>query len=499
MNDSDLNKVMGDRRAALKRLIDAGIDPYPYRFETTHSLEQAGSLFDPSNPESRPQVQIAGRVISPVRLMGKAAFTHLQDESNRLQVYLKLDDLGDDTFRWAKKLDVGDIVGIRGTVFQTKTGEITVHADSVTMLCKNLRPLPIVKEKDGEVYDAFTDKEARYRRRHVDLIVNPHIRDIYRTRAKVISGCRNFLDADGFLEVETPILQPVYGGAMARPFTTHHHTLDTTLYLRIADELYLKRLLVGGLEKVYEVSKDFRNEGMDRNHNPEFTMLEWYAAYEDYTDAMNRIERMITTITREIAGSTIVSYQGTDIDIEPPWKRVTWFEALKNYTGENLQDADKETLHAVARNHNLEVEDFWGIGKTLDELFKDLIRPNLIEPTIVYDYPLEMSPLAKKHRSEKNLVERFQVFIGGLEMGNAFSELNDPLDQKARFKEQVKLRKAGDSETHAMDKDFIEALEVGMPPAAGLGLGIDRLVMLFTDQSSIRDVILFPQMRPEGK
>ena len=355
----------------------------------------------------------------------------------------------------------------------------------------------MVKEKEGEIYDAFTDKEARYRHRYVDLIVNPQIRDIFRIRSQIITACRNFLDGETFLEVETPILQPIYGGAMARPFTTHHHTLDTTLYLRIADELYLKRLLVGGFEKVYEISKDFRNEGMDRNHNPEFTQLEWYAAFEDYTDAMTRIERLISTTAKQILNSTAITYQGNPIELSPPWKRITWYQALEEATGEHLQGTGKKDLLATAKRLGLQVEDFWGVGKILDELFKELIRPTFIAPTIVYDYPLEMSPLAKKHRSEPGLVERFQVFIGGLELSNAFSELNDPIDQKSRFEEQVRLRQAGDLEAQEMDQDFVEALEIGMPPAAGLGLGIDRLVMLFTNQSSIRDVILFPQLRPE--
>lgn len=497
MLDSDQNKVMRDRRETLANLVQSGINPFPYRYEKSHNLETARSLFDPSNPEAHPEVKVAGRIIAPLRLMGKAAFTHLQDESGKLQVYLRLDDLGEETFQWAKKLDVGDIVGISGYIFKTRTGEITIHAQALTMLCKNLRPLPVVKEKEGEVYDAFTDKEARYRHRHVDLIVNPQIREIFRMRSQIITACRNFLDGEGFLEVETPILQPIYGGAMARPFTTHHHTLDTTLYLRIADELYLKRLLVGGFEKVYEISKDFRNEGMDRNHNPEFTQLEWYAAFEDYTDAMTRIERMISTVAQRILASTTITYQGNSIELSPPWKRITWFQALQEATGEHLQGTGKDALLATAKRLGLQVEDFWGVGKILDELFKELIRPTFIAPTIVYDYPLEMSPLAKKHRTELGLVERFQVFIGGLELGNAFSELNDPIDQKSRFEEQVKLRQAGDLEAQEMDQDFVEALEIGMPPAAGLGLGIDRLVMLFTDQSSIRDVILFPQLRPE--
>jgi len=498
MNDSELNKVMSDRRDTLSWLIQQGIDPYPYRFDKTHTLEEARRLFDDSNPDAHPEVAVAGRVISPLRLMGKAAFMHCQDDSGRLQIYLKRDDLGEDTFQWAKKLDVGDIVGIKGFVFKTRTGEITIHAKSITLLCKNLRPLPIVKEKEGEVFDAFTDKESRYRRRYVDLIVNPKIRGIFRTRARTITAIRNFLDADGFLEVETPILQPIYGGAMARPFTTKHHSLDMTLYLRIADELYLKRLLVGGFEKVYEICKDFRNEGMDRNHNPEFSMLEWYAAYEDYHHAMDRIEHMIPVTAKAVLGTDELTYQGNRIDLKPPWKRVTWYEALKQATHHELRGYDQKTLLQVARELGLDAEATWGIGKLNDEMFKELVRPTLIQPTIVYDYPIEMSPLAKKHRTEAGLVERFQVFAGGLELGNAFSELNDPLDQKARFEEQVKLRQAGDFEAHEMDQDFVEALEVGMPPAAGLGLGIDRLVMLFTDQASIRDVIFFPQLRPEG-
>jgi len=498
MNDPELNKVMSDRRETLSWLIQQGINPYPCRFEKTHTLEAARLLFDDSNPEAHPEVAVAGRVISPLRLMGKAAFMHCQDDSGRLQIYLKRDDLGEDTFQWAKKLDVGDIVGIKGFVFKTRTNEITIHAASIILLCKNLRPLPIVKEKEGEVFDAFTDKESRYRRRYVDLIVNPEIQNIFRVRARTISAIRNFLDNGGFLEVETPILQPIYGGAMARPFITRHHTLDMTLYLRIADELYLKRLLVGGFEKVYEICKDFRNEGMDRNHNPEFSMLEWYAAYEDYHHAMDRIEHMIPVTAKAVLGTDELTYQGNRIDLKPPWKRVTFIGAIKEVLNGDYRIIPKETLFQIAENKGLSMDRTWGLGKILDEYFKELIRPHLIQPTIVYDYPIEMSPLAKKHRTEAGLVERFQVFAGGLELANAFSELNDPLDQKARFEEQVKLRQAGDFEAHEMDQDFVEALEVGMPPAAGLGLGIDRLVMLFTDQSSIRDVIFFPQLRPEG-
>jgi lysyl-tRNA synthetase class 2 len=429
-----------------------------------------------------------------IRRMGKASFCHIQDSQGRIQIYLKKDDLGD-SYEIFRLLDIGDIIGVEGFVFRTKMGEVSVHSAKLVLLAKSLRPLPIPKEKTEEdgrttVFDPFSDKELRYRQRYVDLVVNPQVREVFIKRTRVVSAFRRYLDAQGYLEVETPILQPQYGGAFARPFITHHNALDVDLYLR--------RLIVGGFDGVYEFSKDFRNEGMDRKHNPEFTMLEVYVAYRDYLWMMGMVEEMIAEAARAVNGSLKLETSAGVIDLTPPWRRLTMYEAIREYTGHSLRGKTAVELSVIARKLGLAVTPAEGEGKIMDDIFSEKVEPHLIQPTIIMDYPLEMSPLAKKHRQEPGLVERFEVIINGQELCNAFSELNDPLDQRGRFEEQMKLRAGGAAETQPLDEDYLRALEYGMPPTAGLGVGIDRLVMLLTGQDSIRDVIFFPQMRPEA-
>jgi len=501
----DINELMLRRREELASLVAMGVNPYPYSYDVnTTAADILGKFRDGSDdkPEdhSGEDVRIAGRIMS-LRRMGKASFCHVQDSSGRIQSYLKKDDLGPayDAF---KLLDIGDIVGISGYVFRTKTGEISVRARSIELLAKSLRPLPVVKEKtddkgDTVVFDPFADKELRYRQRYVDLAVNSTVRDVFIRRAAIYRSIRTFLDGKGYLEVETPILQPLYGGAFARPFVTHHNALDIDLYLRIADELYLKRLIVGGYNGVYEFAKDFRNEGMDRSHNPEFTMLELYVAYRDYLWMMALVENLVVAAANEVNGRLDTVVGGRKIDFSPPWKRVTMFDAIRETTGTDLAGMDETALRAAGKNLGLDLEDAVGTGAIIDEIFSELVEPTFIQPTIVMDYPVEMSPLAKKHRSSPGIVERFEVIVNGQELCNAFSELNDPLDQRARFEEQMKSRSRGYQEAQVLDEDFIRALEYGMPPAAGLGIGIDRLTMLLTGQESIRDVLFFPQMKPE--
>jgi len=486
------------RREELQTIITKGINPYPYSFDRTDFSQEILVGFSGDAPER--SVRVAGRIMS-IRRMGKASFCHLQDSKGKIQIYLRKDDLGEayDVF---KLLDLGDIVGVEGFVFRTKMGEVSIHARRFEVLAKSLRPLPVVKMKEDEsgnktVYDPFADKELRYRQRYVDLLVNAEVRDVFVKRAKIIKSFRKFFDERGYLEVETPILQPLYGGAFARPFVTHHNALDIDLYLRIADELYLKRLIVGGFDGVYEFAKDFRNEGMDRSHNPEFTMLELYVAYKDYLWMMQLAEQLISTAAQETNGSMKLKTQRGEIDLTPPWKRVTMFDAIKSKTGVELRGSSEGDLLKAARKLHLETEPGLDGGGIIDEIFSTLVEPDLIQPTFITDYPLEMSPLAKKHRSEPGLVERFEVIVNGHELCNAFSELNDPIDQRLRFEEQMKLKARGKGEAQVLDEDFLRALEYGMPPAAGLGIGIDRLTMLFTAQSSIRDVIFFPQMKPE--
>lgn len=487
------------RREKLDTIRQMGINPYPYEFGQSHKSTEILDNYD--KLEEQP-VSVAGRIMS-VRLMGKAAFCHIQDEQGRIQAYLRKDQIGDQKFDLFKLLDIGDHIGVNGKVFKTRTGEITVLAEDISLLSKSIRPLPIVKEKeeDGQkiVYDQFADKELRYRQRYVDLVVNPEVKEVFRRRSRIITAIREFLDSQDFLEVETPILQPIHGGAAARPFITHHNALDRTLYLRIANELYLKRLIVGGFDRVYEFAKDFRNEGMDRFHNPEFTLLELYVAYKDYNWMMDFVEQIFLHVARKVFNSTRFQFNEHTIDLTPPWKRLTMAQAIREFTSVDIEGMDERQLREAADKLKIELTDDMGPGKIIDEIFGELVEPKLIQPTFILDYPLEMSPLAKKHRANPRLVERFEPIIGGKEVANAFSELNDPLDQKERFEEQMKLKARGDLEAQEMDEDYIRALEYGMPPTAGLGIGIDRLVMLFTGQPSIRDVILFPQMRPENK
>ncbi len=498
LQPDDINALMLRRREELASLIASGVNPYPYGYDVDAFSSAITASFSEGMDEKR--VKIAGRIMS-LRRMGKASFCHLQDSAGRIQVYLKKDDLGPayDAFRL---LDIGDIVGVEGFVFRTRTGEVSVHAGSFQLLAKSLRPLPVVKEKTGEdgekvVFDPFADKELRYRQRYVDLVVNPPVRDVFVRRSRIYRSIRAFLDARGYLEVETPILQPLYGGAFARPFTTHHNALDIDLYLRIADELYLKRLIVGGFDGVYEFAKDFRNEGMDRSHNPEFTMMELYVAYRDYLWMMDLVEALVSTAARDVNGGTTAVAGGNVIDFAPPWKRITMFGAIREATGLDLRGADERTLKDAGRKLGLDTDGLVGPGAIIDEIFSEKVEHTLIQPTFIMDYPVEMSPLAKKHRSEPGLVERFEVIVNGQELCNAFSELNDPIDQRARFEEQMKSRARGDLEAQVLDEDFLRALEYGMPPAAGLGIGIDRLTMLLTGQDSIRDVLFFPQMKPE--
>jgi lysyl-tRNA synthetase class 2 len=493
----EVNQLIRQRQEKLEKIMEMGVNPYPYKFEQTHTSELIIINFDKLENKT---VQVCGRIMSN-RLMGKAAFFHIEDMYGRIQIFVKKDILGEDVFNLYKLLDIGDIVGISGKVFRTRTGEISVAAEKLNLLNKSLRPLPIVKEKieNGQkiVFDPFSDKEHRYRQRYVDLIVNPEVKEVFIKRSKIITSIRQFLNEKDYLEVETPILQPIYGGASARPFTTHHNTLDMTLYLRIANELYLKRLIVAGFDGVYEFAKDFRNEGMDRFHNPEFTQMELYVAYKDYFWMMELVEEMINKAANDVLGNSKVNFQGTEIDLTPPWKRLPLFEAIKDYTDMDISSSDEKELKNVAKKLNIQIEEELGSRKIIDEIFSEYVEPNLIQPTFIIDYPLEMSPLAKKHRDNPDLVERFEPIIAGKEMGNAFSELNDPLDQKERFLAQMELRDKGDEEAQVLDEDFLRALEYGMPPTAGLGIGIDRLTMILTNQPSIRDVIFFPQMRPE--
>ncbi|HOK13664.1 MAG TPA: lysine--tRNA ligase [Candidatus Kapabacteria bacterium] len=495
LNEQDLR-----RYEELELLEKAGIEVYPYSFNKTHSAKFILENFNDEKPEELSNVGVAGR-ISAIRRMGKASFFHIADETGKIQIYTKKDDLPD-FYENTKLLDIGDIIGVEGFAFRTKTGEITIHAKKVSLLAKCIRTLPVVKEEIDEhgnriVYDAFADKELRYRRRYVDLIVNPDIKKTFIKRSKIISYIRKFFDEKGWLEVDTPILQTIYGGATARPFITHLNALDITLYLRIAVELYLKRLIVGGFEGVYEIGRNFRNEGMDRTHNPEFTMLELYVAYKDYNWMMDLTEELISKTALEVNGSYEVEFGGKLISLKPPFRRAKMFDLFKQYTGYDLKGKSRNELFEIAKQLNVDVDDDASSMKILDEIFGAKVEEHLVQPTFVIDYPLEMSPLAKKHRSEEGLVERFELFVNGNELANAFSELNDPRDQRQRLEEQARIRAAGDEEAMVVDEDFLYSLEVGMPPTAGLGIGIDRLVMLLTGESSIRDVILFPMMRPE--
>ena len=490
------------RRQALQELTDLGIDPYPAEgFEVNARAMDIQERF-PGDSSLFQDVQLAGRIMTR-RIMGSASFAELQDDSGRIQLYFNRDEIcpGEDKTMYntvfKRLLDIGDIIGVRGFVFTTKMGETTIHVKEYKILCKSLRPLPVVKEKDGQVYDAFQDAEQRYRQRYLDLVVNPGVKKVFRQRARLIESMRGFLLDAGYLEVETPVLQPIYGGAAARPFKTYHNTLDATLYLRIADELYLKRLIVGGFDGVFEFAKDFRNEGMSRFHNPEFTMMELYVAYRDYYWMMDLVEEMVEKIAVDLHGTTRIAVGEHEIDFKRPWKRYTMYEAIAHFTGTDISEMDEESMRSFAESIGVETDPSMGRGKLIDEIFGEKCEHHLIQPTFITDYPVEMSPLAKKHRSKPGLVERFEAICNGKEICNAFSELNDPIDQRKRFEEQLELGKRGDSEAMMLDEDFLKAIETGMPPTAGLGIGIDRLAMIMTNSASIQDVLFFPQMRPE--
>lgn len=493
------------RREKLKELQELGIDPYPAPlFEITHTAKQIKDEYTDDKQEQFKAVSIAGRVMS-VRDMGKANFAVLQDSTGRIQIYIKRDDIcpGEDKTLyntvWKKLIDIGDIVGVKGYVFTTKTGETSIHVEQFSILTKSLRPLPIVKEKDGEVFDAVTDLEFKYRQRYADLIVNPDVKDTFTKITKMKNAIRSFLNERGALEVDTPVLQSIPGGAIARPFTTHHNALDIPLYLRIANELYLKRLIVGGFDWVYEFSRNFRNEGMDRTHNPEFTILEFYVAYKDYLWMMETTEQMLEQTAIATNGTTLAMVNDTAIDFRAPYRRVSIYDAIKEHTGIDISHMNEDQLRDVCKQLHIEVDASMGKGKLIDEIFGGKCEKHYIQPTFIIDYPIEMSPLTKKHRSKHGLVERFELIVNGKEIANAYSELNDPIDQRERFEDQVKLMERGDDEAMYIDYDFLRALEYGMPPTAGIGFGIERLAMLLTGHVSIQDVLLFPQMRPEKK
>ncbi len=491
------------RRENLNKIIEAGYDPYPSAtFNVNAQTAEVKQHFKPGDTTYQ-EISMAGRIMSK-RIMGKASFAELQDASGRIQIYISRDEIcpGDDKTLYndvfKKYMDLGDFIGITGYAFYTQVGECSIHVTSLTLLSKSLKPLPVVKKDDeGNVYDAFTDPEQRYRQRYVDLVVNEHVKDTFIKRTKMYNSMRAYLNESGYLEVETPILQPLYGGAAARPFTTHHNTLDLKLYLRIANELYLKRLIVGGFDGVYEFSKDFRNEGMSRFHNPEFTQIELYVAYKDYEWMMNLVEEMIEKVAIDIHGTTKLQVGNNIIDFQRPWKRYTMFEAIAHFTGVDISEMDETQLRETAKKLNVPVDNTMGKGKIIDEIFGEHCEGKLIQPTFITDYPVEMSPLAKSHKTKPGLVERFEAICNGKEIANSFSELNDPIDQRKRFEEQLELGKRGDEEAMTLDEDFLRALEYGMPPTAGLGIGMDRLAMIMTNQNSIQDVLFFPQMKPE--
>ena len=504
MNNLELSEQEQIRRQSLARLRELGIDPYPAaKYDVNVHTDEIRDNYSPEKNNYQ-DVCLAGRIMSR-RIMGASSFTELQDEKGRIQCYFNRDVIcpGDDKTMYnevyKKLLDIGDIIGVKGYVFITKTGELSVHVQEFTVLCKSLKPLPIVKEKDGKVYDAFTDPEQRYRKRYVDLIVNPKVKEVFIKRTKLVNTMRQYLDSIGCLEVETPILQPIYGGASARPFKTHHNAMDQTLYLRIANELYLKKLIVGGFEGVYEFSKDFRNEGMDRFHNPEFTQIELYVAYKDYFWMMDTVEEMVEKVAIATNGTTKIKVGNNEIDFKRPWQRFTMFEAIEHYTGVDISEMDEAQLVETAKKFGVEVDSTMGKGKLIDEIFGETCEAKIIQPTFITDYPVEMSPLTKKHRSKEGLVERFEAICNGKELCNAYSELNDPIDQRQRFEDQLLLAKRGDEEAMVLDEDFLTAIDHGMPPTAGVGIGIDRLTMIMTNSESIQDVLFFPQMKPEKK
>ena len=492
------------RRNSLNELKKLGINPYPAALYEVNAKSNEILEKYPQDNSLYQDISIAGRIMSR-RIMGAASFVELQDSYGRIQLYIKRDEIcpGEDKTMYntvfKRLLDIGDIIGVKGYVFVTQMGETSIHVKELTVLSKSLRPLPIVKEKDGVVYDAFSDPEQRYRMRYVDLIVNPQVRKVFEQRATIVNTMRNYFNEQGYLEVDTPVLQSIPGGAAARPFITHHNALDIDLYLRIANELYLKRLIVGGYAGVYEFSRNFRNEGMDRTHNPEFTCMEIYVAYKDYNWMMEFVENMLSRIAMTLHNTTKVNVWGNEIDFKPPFRRAPMCELIKEHTGYDVADMTEEQLRETCKALNVEIDETMGKGKLIDAIFGEKCEHTLIQPTFVTDYPIEMSPLCKRHRDNPNLTERFELFVNGKELANAYSELNDPIDQLGRFQEQLRLSEKGDDEAMFIDMDFVRALEFGMPPTSGMGIGIDRLVMMMTGEQSIQDVLLFPQMKPEKK
>ena len=501
MNILELSEQEIFRRRSLEELRALGITPYPAdEYVVTGYAREILDTFQDDAP--RREVRVAGRVMGR-RIMGKASFLELQDSTGRIQIYITRDEIcpGEDKTLYnnvvKKLMDIGDFIGVEGEVFRTQMGEISVHASSLTFLSKALRPLPVVKEKDGQTFDSFTDPELRFRQRYVDLVVNSHVKDIFLKRTKIFNAMRQFFNERGYIEVDTPVLQPIPGGAAARPFITHHNALDIPLYLRIANELYLKRLIVGGFEGVYEFSRNFRNEGMDRTHNPEFTAMEIYVSYKDYNWMMEFTERMLEFICLEVLGTTKVRVGDREIDFKAPFKRITMLDAIQEHTGIDISQMGEDELRATCKKLGVEVDESMGVGKMIDEIFGEKCEGSYIQPTFITDYPKEMSPLTKEHRSNPRLTERFELMVNGKELANAYSELNDPIDQRERFEEQLRLSEKGDDEAMFIDADFLRALEYGMPPTSGMGIGMDRLVMLLTGQESIQEVLFFPQMRPE--
>jgi len=480
--------ILEARKTKLEKIRELGINPFPYKFEKDTDSTYVFDNFDDLESSGK-ELSLAGRMMT-VRVMGKASFCHIQDQDGKIQLYVRKDDVGEDQYKLFKLFDIGDIIGVTGPAFRTKKGEISIKVTKICLLSKSLRPLP-------EKWHGLKDVETRFRQRYLDLIANQEIKDLFIKRSRLIKAARNFLDSEGFLEVETPVLQPLYGGASARPFITHHNALDMELYLRIADELYLKRLIIGGYERVYEVCKDFRNEGIDRSHNPEFTMIEFYMAYADYHDVMKLIQRLLVTVAEEVFGQTEFEFDGNKFDFKSEWKVLPILQGIQDYTGIDAAEMTDDELIKECDRLGIEIDKNRGRPKMLDDIFTEKVQPNLIQPTFITDHPIEMSPLAKLHRDNPRLTERFEVFIAGSEVCNAFSELNDPDDQRERFMNQQQYSKLGDDEAHVLDEDFLRAMEHGMPPTGGLGLGIDRLFMLLTGQTNIREIILFPQLKPE--
>ena len=503
MSINDLNEQEQIRRDSLAKLRELGIEPYPaalYPVNTSSREIKEGYKLEEGNFQD---VVIAGRIMSR-RIMGAASFGEIQDETGRIQIYVNRDEIcpGEDKTMyntvWKKLLDIGDIIGIKGFAFITKTGQLSIHAKELTLLSKSLRVLPIVKEADGKVFDAFSDPELKYRQRYVDLIVNPSVRDTFIKRSQIIATMREYFNEARCLEVETPILQSIPGGATARPFITHHNALDIPLYLRIANELYLKRLIVGGYHGVYEFAKDFRNEGMDKTHNPEFTCMEIYVAYKDYIWMMEFVEKMLERIAVKLHGTSVVTIGDKQVDFKPPYRRLPMLQAIKEYAGVDIAGMDEDQLRQVCKDLHVETDPSFGKGKLIDAIFGEYCEDKLVQPTFITDYPVEMSPLTKRHRSNPELTERFELFVCGKELANAYSELNDPIDQYERFQDQLRLKDKGDDEAMFIDMDFVRALEYGMPPTSGMGMGIDRLTMFMTNSPTIQDVLFFPQMRPKN-